>query len=150
MNVVSQGVMFTETVTLDESQRAALGEVEEELHKMGFSLEYESGDSWNITAVPSMLKNVNPADIVLRILDSVRDDTANYGKESVKLNSVIERVALVMARSAAIRRGQRLTTLEMEHLLGELFALPTPGLTPDGNPVFFIFEDQKIDKMFGR
>ena len=149
MNVVSQGIMFPETILLDESQRAALSEVEDELRKMGFALEYESGNSWNIAAVPSMLKNISPADIIHRILDSVTEESANYGKEKVTENSIVERIALVMARSSAIRRGQHLSTIEMEHLLSSLFALPEPGLTPDGNPVFCILDEKKIDKMFG-
>lgn len=149
MKVVSQGVMFPETVTLDENQRSALGDIEEELKKMGFALEYESGESWSITAVPSMLKDVNPADIVLRILDSVTEESENYGKEKVGENSIIERIALIMARSSAIRRGQKLSSIEMEHLMGELFALPDPGLTPTGNRILCVLDEQKIDRMFG-
>ncbi|MDE7442430.1 MAG: DNA mismatch repair endonuclease MutL [Muribaculaceae bacterium] len=149
MNVVSQSIMFPETITLDESQRAVLSGMEEELRKMGFALEYESGESWSITAVPSMLKNVNPSDIIHRILDSVSEDSENYGKESISQRNILERVALVMARSSAIKRGQHLSTIEMEHLMGNLFALPDPGLTPDGNPVFCILDEQKIDRLFG-
>ncbi|MDE6683248.1 MAG: DNA mismatch repair endonuclease MutL [Muribaculaceae bacterium] len=149
MKVVSQGVMFPETITLDENQRSALGEIEEELKRMGFALEYESGESWSITAVPSMLKNVNPGDIILRILDSVTEESANYGKEKVGEDSILERIALIMARSSAIRRGRKLTSLEMEHLMGELFALPDPGLTPSGNRIFCLLDEQKIDRMFG-
>lgn len=149
MKVVSQGVMFPETVTLDESQRSALGDIEDELRKMGFALEYESGESWSITAIPSMLKNVSPGDIILRILDSVIEESSNYGKEKVGENSLVERIALIMARSSAIRRGTKLSSIEMEHLMGELFALPDPGLTPTGNRVFCLLDEQKIDKMFG-
>ncbi|MDE5791257.1 MAG: DNA mismatch repair endonuclease MutL [Muribaculaceae bacterium] len=149
MKVVSQGVMFPETITLDENQRSALGEIEGELKRMGFALEYESGESWSITAVPSLLKNVNPGDLILRILDSVTEESANYGKEKVGEDSILERIALIMARSSAIRRGRKLTSIEMEHLMGELFALPDPGLTPSGNRIFCILDEQKIDRMFG-
>lgn len=149
MNVVSQSIMFPETITLDESQRAVLSGMEEELRKMGFALEYESGESWSITAVPSMLKNVNPSDIIHRILDSVSEDSENYGNESISQRTILERMALVMARSSAIKRGQHLSCIEMEHLMGNLFALPDPGLTPDGNPVFCILDEQKIDRLFG-
>lgn len=149
LKVVSQGIMFPETVNLDEGQRSALDEIEEELRKMGFSLEYESGDSWSITAVPSMLKNVNPADIVLRILDSVTEESANYGKERVGENSMLERIALIMARSAAIKRGAKLSSIEMEQLMGDLFSLSDPGLTPSGNRIFCLLDEQKIEKFFG-
>ena len=147
MSIASQGVMFPETITLDESQRAVLSEIEDDLRKMGFSLEYESGDSWSVTSVPATLRNVTPADLIFRILDSVSEQSPNFGKESIRVNNVIERIALVMARSSAIRRGQKLSCLEMEHILGELFALPDPGMTPDGNPIFCRLDEDKIDRM---
>ncbi|MDE5869955.1 MAG: hypothetical protein K2H18_06955, partial [Muribaculaceae bacterium] len=140
---------FPETITLDENQRAALSEIEEELKKMGFSLEYESGESWSVVSVPSMLKNLNSSDIVMRILDSVSDESVNYGKEKIGKDSVVERIALIMARSSAIRRGKRLTAMEMEGLIGELFALPEPGLTPDGKRIFCLLEETQIHKMLG-
>lgn len=145
----SQGVMFPETITLDESQRAALSEIEDKLHKMGFTLEYDSGESWSITAIPAILKSVNPADLIFRILDSVSESSPNFGKESFNADDILERIALVMARSSAVRRGQKLTALEMEHLLSQLLSLPNPGLTPDGNPVFCRLDDKRIDRMFG-
>lgn len=147
MKIVSQGVMFPETVTLDENQRAALGEIDGELRKMGFSLEYESGESWSVVSVPSMLKNVNAADVVMRILDSVCEESVNYGNEKVGEELILERIALIMARSSAIRRGKKLTSLEMESLIGELFAFPDPGLTPDGKPVFCVLGEDKISRM---
>lgn len=149
MSVASQGVMFPESITLDESQRAALAEVEEEIRKMGFSLEYESGDTWNITAIPAMLKDVKPSDIIFRILDSVTEENENYGKEKVDGSSAIERIALIMARSSAIRRGRRLKPIEMEQLLGDLFQLPDPGRTPDGKAVFCSLDEERIKKMLG-
>ncbi|MDE6297267.1 MAG: DNA mismatch repair endonuclease MutL, partial [Muribaculaceae bacterium] len=149
MKVVSQGVMFPETVILDENQRAALSDIEEELNKMGFSLEYESGESWSVVSVPSMLKNINSSDIVMRILDSVTEESVNYGNEKIDKDSVVERIALIMARSSAIRRGTRLTAMEMEGLIGELFALPHPGLTPDGKRVFCLLGETQINKMLG-
>lgn len=149
LNFASQGVMFPETIALDESQRAVLSEIEDDLRKMGFSLEYESGDNWSIVSIPAVLKNVNPADLIFRILDSVSETSPNFGKESIKASSVMERIALEMARSSAIRRGQKLSPIEMEHILGDLFSIPDPGLTPDGNPIFCRLDQQRIDKMLG-
>lgn len=40
-----------------------------------------------------------------------------------------------MARSAAIRPGQTLTSSEIDHLLSDLFKLQSPAYTPDGKRV---------------
>ena len=108
---ISQTVMFPEPIELDESQQTALGEVMDELRRIGFTLEYEEGTTWRVTAVPAMLKNAEPRDVIMRILDSVTADSVNYGKEGNVASGLNERVALVMARSAAIRRGQKLPNM---------------------------------------
>lgn len=82
-------------------------EIEDDLRRLGFSLEYESGETWMITSLPAMLKNGNPKDIVLRILDSVTEDSANYGLDARGEVSIASRAALMMARSSAIRRGEK-------------------------------------------
>lgn len=146
--VVSQSVMFPETVSLDETQRAALLEIGDDLKKLGFSLEYESGETWMITSLPAMLKNGNPKDIVLRILDSVTEDSANYGLDGRGEVSIAERAALMMARSSAIRRGEKLSASEMEHLCAELFSLPDPALTPNGNRIFCLLDQSRLDTLF--
>lgn len=146
--VVSQSVMFPESVTLDESQRVVLEEIGDDLKRLGFSLEYDSGETWQITSFPAMLKKGSHADIVLRILDSVTEDSVNYGNDAKGVLPIASKAALLMARSSAIRRGEKLTVADMENLIGRLFSLPDPGLTPNGTPVFFMLDEGKIDKMF--
>ncbi len=145
--VVSQSVMFPDVISLDSGQQAALEGIMEELHRLGFTLEHDADGSWRITAVPPLPTGTMPRDVILRILDSLADDTANYGKEGDIETSLTRRVALVMARSAAIRRGQRLSVAEMESIISSLFALPDPALTPAGNPVFTILDDTRIARL---
>lgn len=148
MEVVSQSVMFPESITLDESQRAALEEIDEDLRKLGFSLEYDSDNNWLITAVPAMLKKGNPKDLILRILDSVTEDSVNYGVDGRGEVTITSRAALLMARSSAITRGEKLTASEMEHICAELFMLPDPGMTPNGNRIFCVLDQQRLDNLF--
>lgn len=145
---VSQSVMFPEPLELDESQQTSLNEVMDELHRIGFSLEYEEGTTWRVTAVPAMLKNADPRDVILRILDSVTADSVNYGRDGNVAAGLNERVALVMARSAAIRRGQKLSVPEMESITGTLFSLPDPSLTPSGNRIFSILDETQLQRIF--
>ena len=145
--IVAQSVMFPENIELDSSQQAALDEVGDELRRAGFRLEYESDNTWRITAVPSLPGNVSAKDVVLRILDSVTEDSANYGNDAPASIPMKERVALVMARSAAICRGQKLSQSEMESLIGRLFSLPDPSLTPNGNPVYHTLTDPAIARL---
>lgn len=144
---VAQTQMFPETVELDESQQAALGDITGDLRRLGFTLEYESDRKWRIMSVPALPSGSEPRDVILRILDSIADDTANYGKEGDVGATLRERMALVMARSAAIRRGQRLSAAEMESVITSLFSLPSPSLTPDGHPVYTALDEHRISRL---
>lgn len=143
---VSQRVMFADTINLEPTLQSALSEVEPELRRIGFELEYDEGEQWKITAVPADLRG-DARDIILRILDSVSEDSANYGSDQRPVESMLERVALLMARGEAITRGRRLTNEEMETLISELFALPDPAYTPAGNKIYTTLDEQAIFRL---
>ncbi len=142
--VVTQTLMFPETVSFDSAQQAAFDGVRDNLRSLGFRVEYLSDNDWQINAVPSMIQQHEAKDVLLRILDSVTEDSVNYGNEQQPAWTLREKVALVMARSGAIRRGVKLSAREMEDLIARLFALPDPSLTPNGNPVFTVMTDASI------
>ncbi|MBD5205899.1 MAG: DNA mismatch repair endonuclease MutL [Bacteroidales bacterium] len=145
---ISQPLMFPELISLDSMQQAALKEVESELGRIGFSIEYDSENTWRISSIPAIIKQSEARDVVLRILDSVTVDSENYGKENDISASLSRRIALVLARSAAIRRGQKLSPTEMESLISALFVLPDPAFTPNGNLVYTVLNEDKIIHMF--
>lgn len=147
--MVSQRLMFPETVTLDETQQIVMERMEPELKRLGFDIEYEEENVWKIMSQPVLLNNTAPQDVILRILDSVDGESVNYGKDNPEAeDSMYRRMALAMARSAAIRRGKKLSVAEMEHLTCELFALPDPNYTPNGNPVFTVLNESRIESLF--
>ena len=122
--------------------------MQQELARLGFGIEHIEGNSWHITAVPSDIRGSAAAETVIRILDAVSDESATYGKETVPTLEMRRRMAAVMARSAAIKRGVKLSSTEMEHLVSDLFSLPAPALTPEGNPVYRIIETMRIENLF--
>lgn len=144
---VAQKVMFPEEITLDEAQQAALAEVESELARLGFELEYEEDTRWRITSIPSNLRNADPKDVVMRILDSVTEDSSNYGKDQMPVDALLDRLCLLMARSAAITGGLTLSEEEMEKLVADLFALPDPTFTPNGNRIYTILDPDSLSRL---
>ena len=53
-----------------------------------------------------------------------------------------------MARSAAVKAGQRMKTTEMENIIAELFRCDSPNHTPDGHPVLSIISSDDISRLF--
>lgn len=145
---VSQGMMFPEILTLYPDQLTALKEVEEELMKLGFKLEYEEENRWKIMSIPVMLKNVEAKEVIIDILESVNTESGSYGQKLPADIRLMSQMALVLAKKAAIQGGTKLNSTEMEHLVGELFALPDPAYTPSGNPIYMILDSARLDSFF--
>lgn len=149
MEVTSQRVLFPEIVQLEPEQQDALARVQQELSAIGFSLEYEEDNKWSIAAVPTMISQSDARETVLRILESVREESDSYGTEGNPVDDIMERMALVMARSAAIVRGRKLSGTEMENLVGQLLSLPDPSLTPSGKLIFTILDEDRLKSLLG-
>ena len=131
----------------DVYKRQALGEVEADLVRYGFALEYQQDNEWQVTAIPAQLQQHDVKEVLLRILDSITEDSVNYGNEQRPQDTMHRQISLVMARSTAIRRGVRLSQKEMEEIIAKLFSLPDPALTPNGNPVFITLTPEQLAKM---
>lgn len=147
MEVTSQRVLFPEILELDPNQQDALAKINGELTSIGFDLEYEEGTKWSIAAVPTMISSGDAREVVVRILESVMEESENYGVDDNPVGDILERMALVMARSAAITRGKKLSEAEMENLVGKLFALPDPNFTPSGNRIFTLLDEDRIKSL---
>ena len=137
-----QQLMFADTVELDAVQREALSGVEEEIRRMGISLEYVENSTWRISAMPEAFDGRDARDAVLAVLDAVSEEI------SATIASPAERAALAMARSAAVRSGRTMSEREMEHIVSELFKLADPAYTPDGKTVMVTLEGKKLAALF--
>lgn len=137
-----QQVLFPEVLSLSAAQHAVLQSLENKVSEMGFEISFLGDNSWSVVAVPSMLGETNPSEILMRIIDDASSDI------SPDDGALIDRIALSMARSAAITAGRRLTQQEREQLLGELLRLPQPNYTPDGLPVIKIISEDELEKLF--
>lgn len=140
---VSQTTMFPEIVELSPAQNAILTDIAAELEELGFVIAPLGDNSWSITGLPSILTGSNPRDLLLSMIESITESAGNLA------DSLHERIALSMARSSAIKRGQALTTAEMDKLISDLFRLPTPARTPEGKSVFTIINLDDISGLLG-
>lgn len=144
----SQGLMFPDSIEIEPSQQNVFEEILPELNKIGFRLEYDSEIRWNITGIPSFLRNLDARDIIKKMIESVDDSDPNYGNNGNDGRQLLKKLALVMARGAAINYGQKLSSDEMENIVGKLFALSEPSYTPNGNKIFHLMDISHIQNLF--
>lgn len=140
---VCQSTMFPEAMELSGAQNAVLCDIAPELENLGFNIAPLGDNTWSIMGVPSILTDANPRDTLLGMIENITESGEDLA------TGLHERLALSMARSSAIKRGQSLTAAEMDKLISDLFRLPSPGLTPEGNTVFTIINIDDISKLFG-
>lgn len=140
---VCQNTMFPETVELSAAQNAVLADIAPELENLGFSISPLGDNTWSIMGIPSILKDANPRDTLLGMIENITDSGEDLA------TGLQERLAMSMARSSAIKRGQALSAAEMDKLISDLFRLTSPGLTPEGNTVFTIIKLDDISKLLG-
>lgn len=146
---VGQTLVFPERVEIPGELQDVLTEVEPQLARLGFSLEYEEQDIWRIVSVPATLRNVKAADTVMRLLESAMEESDNFGKDVLPVEAILRQMALALARAAAVKGGTVLSDVEMEQLVADLFALPEPALTPNGNRVYVALDPATVARMLG-
>lgn len=140
----SQGLLFPEILQLAPSDAVLFQDMTDELRSLGFDIESLGGGSFSINGVPSDLEGANPVLVLNQMVEILKE------KETGIDNELQHRIALVMARNAAIVTGQALSNQEMESLLSELFRCQNPNLTPTGKIIVSVLEHAQIDKLFGR
>ncbi len=138
----SQGLLFPETLTFPPSDAVVLQSMEDDLHSLGFDISSLGGGCFSINGAPADIEGTNPAEVLVQMVETAKD------KESGIAHGVRHRIALVMARSAAVVTGQVLSSHEMDTLLSDLFQCRTPNITPDGKTIVSILGKGQIEKMF--
>lgn len=139
---VSQQLLFPEMLQFSPSDASLVREIQDELSAFGFDITSLGGTSFSLQGVPADLHCQDMQLLFSDLIASLREEGSRLDEE------LSHRLALTMARSAAIVVGQVLRQEEMEHLLVELFESDNPNLTPDGRLVSTVIAGEDIDKMF--
>ncbi len=139
----SQRIMFPEVFSLTPAQSAVLSDISDRLSGCGFEMSYLGGESWSLSSQPMISDGINPVEALISIIEDYQharpDDDVGKWRSSV---------ALSLARSGAIKRGQKLSAEERDHLINELLQLPTPNYTPDGKLIISMISADELAAMF--
>lgn len=141
-SAATQGLLFPELLQLSASDAVLMENIMDDLHSLGFELSPLGGGSFSVLGLPASLSNSEPLSLLNEIIESVQD-TGKSAKEDLQ-----HRLALAMARHAAVSVGELLGKQEMESLVCELFATDAPSYGPDGKTILTILPQSNIDKLF--
>ncbi|MDE6393733.1 MAG: DNA mismatch repair endonuclease MutL, partial [Duncaniella sp.] len=140
---VAQATMFPDVLELSGSQSALLTDIRPRLTELGFVITPRGNNTWSVDGIPSVMADTSARDMVLTMIDNI----ASTGLDPE--SAMHEQFALSMARAGAIRRGQPLTSDDIDRLLSDLFRSHSPALTPDGKKIFTIISTDYISSLLG-
>ncbi len=138
----TQQLLFPQTLEFSATDFSLLKELHPTIQKTGFNIQMLSGNSAMVTGVPADIRIGNEKDVLESILEQYQSLS---GK--VKLQER-ERVALALASRAAVPRGKKLTILEMETMIDQLFSCEQPYFDPLNNPTIVYFPLEDIARRF--
>jgi len=141
--IATQKALFPKTIELTPADAALLRDIIEEVNRLGFEIAEFGGNTFAIHGSPAELRGGHAEEILLeKVL------TQYKGNLELQLGTR-DNLARSMARNAALRRGQSLTSQEMQDLVDRLFACAVPYNSPSGRKCFIQFDLEELQKQFG-
>lgn len=144
-SVVSQTLLFPEPLEISPEEVHPLEQTIPTMHELGLLVEKE-GDEYVVTGVPPGVTSQAAVEIVARVVESALEGSSEETTDAA-VASLQVRVALVMARSMAVKRGRALSDEERQEIIKDLFLLPDPSLTPSGRRIYTLLDVHSIEKL---
>ncbi len=144
-SIASQPLLIPIALNVDALDVAAAAEHADTLACMGFEIAALSPTSLAIRAVPQLLKNTDPAQLVRDLLHELRTS----GASNAITEQRNERLSTLACHSA-VRANRQLTLTEMNALLRDMETTERANQCNHGRPTWFQISLAELDKMFMR
>ena len=141
---VTQRLLFPQRLTLPPSEAVAFEKMMQDLQSVGFEVSSLGGGDFSVLGTPAGTEGLDASELLQDILQETLD-----GKNDAA-DGIRHRIALTLARRAAMPVGEYLSGVEMSALVDQLFSTGTPNFTPDGQTVLVILAVENIEKLFGK
>jgi DNA mismatch repair protein MutL len=140
--IATQQALFPRTLELGGADAALLRDILPEVNQLGFDISEFGGNTFVIHGKPADLSpGADEVVLVERMIEQYRNNLAMHLGNA-------ENLARAMARNAALKRGQALSTQEMQDLIDQLFACSAPYKSPFGKNCFITIELEELLKKF--
>ncbi|MGF0017140.1 DNA mismatch repair endonuclease MutL [Sporofaciens sp. SGI.106] len=130
-------------LTMKESE--LLNTYMDQFTRIGFEIEEFGQESYAVRAVPDNLFSIAKKDLLMEMIDSLSDEIYT----GLAPDIIDEKVAS-MSCKAAVKGNMRLSTAEVETLIGELLKLDNPYHCPHGRPTIIAMTKRELEKKFKR
>ncbi|MFK7755940.1 MAG: DNA mismatch repair endonuclease MutL [Flavobacteriales bacterium] len=138
----TQQSLFPEDLQLSASDGALVSSLLKPLRDIGFDMQAKTSDVFVINGIPADLAGYDGTKLLESFLEQF--------KHSMNENDLgqNEKVALSLAKSSGIAYGRKLDPLEMNELIGNLFACEVPYYTASGKPTTHKMTREELEQKF--
>lgn len=141
-NGASQQELFPQAISLNANDASLLKEMMPELENLGFVLEQANPTTFMINGTPSDAAGIDAVELVEKILDNYKINRSDLQLDR-KLN-----LAKTMALQLSVKAQTRLSEMEMQKLVDELFACNVAEVAPNGKKIYVIIGMEEIEGKF--
>ena len=141
---MAQQTLAAQTIQFPPSEARLVEDCLGQLSEVGFVLEPFGPNTFVIRAVPAMLADADPVEVVSGIVDDLMLDRTP-GQSSIE-----DKIVLRVCKQAAVKAGQILSHEEMQGLIRLLERCQTPLTCPHGRPTMIHMSGDQLAREFGR
>jgi DNA mismatch repair protein MutL len=140
----SQQFLFPQSIELSHADFALVMEMEEDIRALGFVFTIFGKTTLVVNGIPADVPSGSEKDLFEGLIEQFKKN-----KMELKIERR-ENLARAMARKSSLKPGTKLTPLEMNTLIDQLFGCKVPNYAPTGNLTIVILDMEKIAKYFSK
>ncbi len=114
------------------------------LERLGFQVEGFGSNAFQVRAMPLVVADSNPVDVLLGLVGNFEEDETPLQAEQEA------RIIARVCKRAAVKAGQSLSPEEQRALLHDLEACQAPRTCPHGRPTMIHLSVDLLERQFGR
>ena len=137
---VSQQELFPQALSLNVNDASLLKEILPELENLGFALEQANPTTFMINGTPTDAAGCDAVALLEKILDNYKINRTDLQLDR-KLN-----LAKTLAAQLSIKPQTKLSEMEMQNLVDQLFACNVAEVAPNGKKIFVILNMEEFFK----
>ena len=137
---VSQQELFSQALSLNVNDASLLKEMLPELENLGFALEQANPTTFMINGTPTDAAGCDAVALLEKILDNYK-----INRTDLQLDRKLD-LAKTLAAQLSIKPQTRLSEMEMQNLVDQLFACNVAEVAPNGKKIFVILNMEEFFK----
>ncbi len=139
-NGASQQELFPQALSLNVNDASLLKEILPELENLGFAMEQANPTTFMIKGMPTDVAGCDGVALLEQILDNYKINRTDLQLDR-KLN-----LAKTMAAQLSIKNQTRLSEMEMQNIVDQLFACNVAEIAPNGKKIYVIINMEDFFK----